>query len=102
MRQLQALGLGTQITEMDVPCPECVPGPAGEQAREQQAKVYGDMLTACLAAKAPQAGAGPGCGGFVTWGFTDKYTDLGPGSYPLPFDAEYQPKEAALELLAVL
>jgi len=102
MKAISDLGLATQITEMDVSCPECVPGPAGELAREQQAKVYGDMLTACLAAKATTPGQGPGCNAFVSWGFTDKHTWLGSDVHPLPFDAEYQPKEAALEMLAVL
>lgn len=71
---------------MDLPCPECVPGPAGKEAREAQAKVYGDMLSACLAAKSSQPGKGPGCNAFVTWGFTDRYTDLGSDNYPCIFD----------------
>jgi hypothetical protein len=33
--------------------------------------------------------ANPICKSFETWGFTDKYTDLGSWQYPLPFDQSY-------------
>ena len=42
------------------------------------------------------------CTAFLTWGFTDKYTWLGSGQYPLPFDKNYNPKLAYQSMLNTL
>lgn len=55
--RLGALGLEVHITEMDVKCPS----PCDQNA---QAKVYGDILQACL--------NNTNCKSFETWGITDK------------------------------
>jgi endo-1,4-beta-xylanase len=55
-----------------------------------QADGYRDLLDICMSE--------PGCAGFLTWGFTDKYSWIpgfrkGQGA-ALPFDEEYRPKPA--------
>ena len=100
MQTFKSLGLMLQITEMDAECGD----PCEGDAAAKQAQVFGDVLTACLTT-VPDAEGAPGCGAHLTWGFTDKYSWLNqPGHMvnPLPFDADYQPKPAALEMLAVL
>jgi endo-1,4-beta-xylanase len=100
LQSFKDLGVMTQITEMDTACGN----PCEGDAAAKQAQVYGDVLTACLATKATSFGAA-GCGAHVTWGFTDKYTWLNKNGKivnPLPFDANYQPKPAAMEMLSVL
>ena len=85
------------ITELDVKCPD----QCGEEAQEAQAKVYADVLRACLSQ--PKV-----CRSFETWGFTDRYTWLTgarcptTACHPLPFDEHLAPKKAALRMLAVL
>ncbi|HVU13532.1 MAG TPA: endo-1,4-beta-xylanase [Phototrophicaceae bacterium] len=86
--RINALGLQVQITEMDVKLQD---GSGDETARLQaQAQVYHDMLTVCLQAT--------NCTGFVTWGFTDKYSWIPSFTHhddaALPFDVNYQPKPA--------
>lgn len=86
MERLAALGLETDITEMDV----MLPLPAGKTALRQQAGVYRDTLGACLAA--------PRCRSFSTWGATDRYSWI-PGNFPgrgaaLLFGADGRPKPA--------
>jgi len=100
LREIRAVGVRVQVTENDVHCGD----PCEGDAADSQAKVFGDLLTACLATL-PDADGGAGCEAHLTWGFTDKHSWLNkPGkvSNPLPFDANYQPKPAALEMLAVL
>lgn len=100
VKALVDLGVRVQITENDVKCGDpCTGAPAAAQA-----KTFGDVLTTCLA-HLPTTVGGAGCEAHVTWGFTDKHSWLNkPGDItnPLPFDANYQPKPAALEMLAVL
>ncbi len=89
LERFKALGLEVQMTEVDVQ----LSGNAPKAERlAAQAKVYGDMLRACLAAK---------CSAFITWGFTDAFSWRA-GSSPLPFDSSYQPKPAYFALLEVL
>lgn len=100
LQSFKDLGVMLQITEMDTVCGN----PCEGDAAAKQAQVYGDVLTACLATKATSFGA-PGCGAHLTWGFTDKYSWLNKNGNivnPLPFDANYQPKPAAMEMLSVL
>ena len=70
------LGLEVSIAELDVHTYDPV----------SQAKIYGDVVAEALAA---------GVTDISTWGFTDKhlYTWL-PGSKPLIFDEQYNPKPA--------
>lgn len=98
MARLVALGLDVHVTEMDVKCSNC-----NSDRLAIQAKIYGDMLEACLNNTKPTAPNGKGgCKSFETWGFTDRFTWVEPANVPLPFDFNYQPKPAFYEMLAVL
>ena len=67
------------ITEMDIKCvPKGSSKPCTPDLLDAQAKLYADILGACLEA--------PNCKSFETWGFTDKYTWLGTNKHPLPYD----------------
>ena len=90
IRRFQALGLDVQITEMDVAFPA---GEAPEDALEQQAAFYRDVVDVCL---------DTGVDTLVTWGvgdadswirsfrdFAERYT-----GDPLLFDDRNQPKPA--------
>ena len=86
MMRFESLGLEVDITEMDVR----LRLPANGAELAQQARIYQEMLDACLAA--------PNCKSFALWGFTDKYSWI-PGNFPgwgdaLIFDADFQPKPA--------
>src|SRR3569833_364375 len=86
MKRLAALGLQTDITEMDV----MLSLPANHGALRKQAVLYGDMLQACL--------AGPQCRSFSTWGASDRYSWI-PEFFPfqgaaLLFDASGHAKPA--------
>ncbi len=85
MRRLAALGVNVEITEMDVGTTPLDGSPAQRIAR--QAQIYGDAASACNAVAA--------CTRFTTWGFTDRFSWLGPAELGLPFDAQYRPKPAA-------
>ena len=78
--QYDALGIDVHITEMDVKNPD----PADDAA---QAKTYTAAVEACIASES--------CTNFESWGFTDSHTWLGSDQRPLPFDGNFQPKEAA-------
>jgi endo-1,4-beta-xylanase len=93
LRRLAALGLEVQFTEVDVRIHD---GSAFSQA--EQAKVYKDILDACLRQ--------PACTLFQTWGFTDRHSWI-PDSYPgygwaLPFDNNYRKKRAYFAMLSKL
>ena len=85
MRRLAALGVEVEITEMDVGTTPLDGSPAQRLAR--QAQVYGDAARACNAVAA--------CTRFSSWGFTDRFSWLGPPAIALPFDVQYRPKPAA-------
>jgi len=94
MRRLNALGLETAITELDVR----IRVPASAQDLARQGAIYNGLLSTCLAAR--------NCRTFASWGFTDK-TSWVPSAYPgygaaLPFDANYIPKPAYFGLRAAL
>jgi endo-1,4-beta-xylanase len=86
MMRLAAVGLETDITEMDV----MLPDPPSRADLVTQAVLYRDMLKACLAV--------PTCRSFSTWGATDRYSWI-PEFFPghdaaLLFDADNRPKPA--------
>ena len=110
MRRFIQAGFAVWVTELDVKMSEgcteqdqvitclasnCLPLP--ELANVfvvLQAAVYSALLGACLA-------NAPHCDSFMTWGFTDKFTWL-PGTSPLIFDEQYQPKPAYFALQKLL
>ncbi len=84
-----ALGVQVHITEMDVAVPLNAAGQASTSDLAQQANVYREIASACL--------AHPGCTAIQTWGFTDKYSWIGwktrgAKGNALPFDRYYEPK----------
>jgi endo-1,4-beta-xylanase len=85
MKRLTDLGLQVQITELDVKLQDSTP-----ESLAAQAKVYRDIVGACL--------ANPRCTAIQLWGFTDRYSWIPRSSkgydFALPFDREYQPKPA--------
>lgn len=92
--RLAKLGLRVQITELDV-YPVGVPGTLEERLKKQ-ADVYRDVVTAAVDSRA--------CEAIVTWGFTDKFNQVGlnrrknlPDNTPTLlwlFDENYRPKPA--------
>ena len=88
INRLAALGIEVNITEMDVQTHKSAE--TEEEKLAAQAKIYGDMLRVCLAAK--------NCKAFVLWGFTDRYSwipyETGNQDIPLIFDKSYRPKPA--------
>lgn len=88
LERLSELGIEIQITETDIRL-----GDSSDSFSEklaQQAKVYGDLIRACLDVER--------CQGFWFWGVTDRYTWVngitGTPEDPLIFDRFYQPKPA--------
>jgi endo-1,4-beta-xylanase len=82
-------GLRIWITELDV----AVPIPPG--ALDRQARIYGDVIAACLAVDH--------CDGVTTWGFTDRHSWI-PAARPglgaaLPFDEQLRPKPAHVAIV---
>jgi len=93
IRQLAAFGVQVYITEMDVDLARI----RGSQAErlEFQARVYRDIIEACL-----QSGV---CTSFATWGISDSASWLTceylwclgeANAAPLMFDASFHPKPA--------
>jgi endo-1,4-beta-xylanase len=84
MARFGALGLRTDVTELDVGVLDF----AGTEAQKQvaQAQIYQSAVNA--------AKASPSCFNFTTWGFTDKVSWLPAGSEGLPFDVNYRAKPA--------
>mgnify|MGYP001219942252 CR=1 FL=1 len=94
LQRLAALGLATHISEMDVQ----LTLPATRTSLHRQARLYRDMLRACLDA--------PTCRSFSTWGATDRYSWI-PAFFPgrgaaLLFDADGRPKPAHASVVRVL
>jgi endo-1,4-beta-xylanase len=92
MARFAALGLRTNVTELDVGTSHFVGTEPQKQAA--QAQIYSDAANACQQS--------PSCWSFTTWGFTDKYTWLGTAEEPLPFDLSYAPKPAWAAITAAL
>jgi len=84
MKRFGALRLRTDVTEMDVDMRTLTAAPQAKL--RAQARIYADAAQACASS--------PTCWTFTTWGFTDKYTWLGPAAEPLPFTARYAAKPA--------
>jgi endo-1,4-beta-xylanase len=82
LQRFSDLGVEVQITELDV-------GGSGSA----QADVYRTVTEACLAVER--------CTGITTWGFTDRHSWRGDET-PLPFDSNYQKKEAYYAILDAL
>jgi len=95
MREFVDLGVKVYITEFEVD----LGSTGGSQAEryEYQARIYRDMLDACL-----ESGA---CGGFYVWGTTDSLSWIicpfafpiclnEPNGDPLMFDRDFNPKPA--------
>ncbi|XP_062508606.1 endo-1,4-beta-xylanase B-like [Corticium candelabrum] len=82
VKRFADLGLEVHFTEMDVN----MKGATGSDSEklEKQAQVYKSVLEACLSSSK--------CKNYEVWGFTDKYTWLGPENKPDLFDTNYQPK----------
>lgn len=88
--ELDALGVGLTITELDVIDFQIRGGP--ERQDEAAARVVSDFLDAVLTGRPPR--------GLVTWGLTDRHSWVdgsmphadGTPSRPLPFDANDEPK----------
>lgn len=88
--ELDAMGLGVLVTELDV-IDKSLPGPEAERDAAV-ARLAGEFLAAIGAACRPQA--------VLTWGISDRFTwvpiwftrDDGLPNRPLPLDADYQPK----------
>jgi len=94
MKRLAALGLQTDITEMDV----MLPLPATRSGLRAQARLYQSMLQACLAV--------PQCRSFSTWGVSDAHSWI-PEYFPghgaaLLFGTDGRPKPACDSLRRVL
>jgi endo-1,4-beta-xylanase len=91
MDRLSALGLDVHITEMDVR----IKDPATEEELAKQARVYRDMLRACLSAQ--------NCKALALWGFTDRHSwiphFIEGWDAALIFDESYRPKPAYYALL---
>jgi endo-1,4-beta-xylanase len=96
INRLAALGLEVHITEMDVK----IQNGTGtmEERLAAQARIYRDMLKACLQASNFKA--------FVMWGVTDRYSWIprhtGKPDAPLILDESARPKPAYHALLHVL
>ncbi len=84
MARLGALGLRTDVTELDVDTSHFAGTGAAKLAAEAQ--FYAAAWRACEDS--------PSCFTFTTWGFTDKVSWLGAAAEALPFDVEYRPKPA--------
>jgi len=96
MEQLTALGVPVDVTELDVPLIGV--GGGNRIDVETQAERGRQMVETCLAV--------PRCESITFWGFDDGSTWLtdfiGPGTDPLPWDADLRPKplhRAVLEAL---
>lgn len=92
MQRYAGLGLGVQVTELDVAA-SGFPGTRDEQL-DAQAQVYGAAARACRDT--------PACTSVTTWGFSDASTWLGSSEFPLPFDAAGQAKPAWTALTSTL
>ena len=90
------LGLEVQFTELDITIHDSKG--SKEERLAGQARAYADLLRVCRRAQK--------CTGYVTWGFTDRYTWIanttGELDAPLIFDQSYRPKPAYEAIKEVL
>jgi endo-1,4-beta-xylanase len=97
MKQLAALGIQVQITEMDVRL-QLSNGSATQAQLTQQAQMYEDVMNVCLQQ--------PNCTAFQVWGvsYNDSWIPsvfTGYGA-ALPFDFNYSPTQAFNSLMSAL
>jgi len=93
--EMRSYSLPVHVTEIDVDI-SGLPG-TREEGYAMQARIYGDMLSACL-----ESGV---CQSFSLWGIGDKYSWLrraSPIADPTPFDDNLNPKPAYFALLDAL
>jgi len=90
IKRLTDLGLEVHITEMDI---RFAGNDTEQEHLQQQEQIYTDMLTVCL--------ENPMCKMFLVWGFTDKYSWVGPLQGDI-FDINFNPKPAYFGLLKAL
>jgi endo-1,4-beta-xylanase len=93
--EMRSYGLPVHVTEIDIDLSR-VAGTKEERYNEQ-ARIYGDMLSACI-----ESGV---CESFSLWGIGDKYSWLRRASStadPTPFDDNLNPKPAYFALLDAL
>ncbi len=93
IERLGAIGIETQVTEMDVKVAAASHLSTADKL-QLQADIYSAAATACQAQ--------PTCTRFSVWGPTDKYTWLGSAEMPLLFDTNYQPKPSWYAVAAAL
>lgn len=110
MHRLAQLGVELHVTELDVGCNmptvPCSPIESAASRDAVQARVYAEVLRACLHEEA--------CTVFQTWGFTDKFSwrdgrwgSASEASWLMDqhahmFDEHYEPKPAAFAIRDVL
>ena len=97
--RLTDLGLQVHITELDVSLPLFGGSVPLEAYLQNQADLYGRIVTTCLAHR--------GCTAIQTWGFTDEWSWIGSHSHgargaALLFDKSYRPKPAYDAVLGAL
>lgn len=98
-QRFAALGVEVHVTELDVNA-FYLDGTAAEK-ETLQAAIYGDYVRACV-----DSGV---CSSITIWGFSDPFSWLhdpvqnqAGGESPLPFDADFAPKEAFWSILDAL
>jgi len=92
MTRFAGVGLGVEITEMDVGTLEAPGTQAARLARQAQA--YRQAATACWDIAA--------CTRLTTWGVSDALSWIGTSQQPLLLDASYHPKPALAAVDAAL
>jgi endo-1,4-beta-xylanase len=96
MKRFGELGIGVYVTEFDVNMHDV---PVDDKKKDElEAKIYYEMMRACIESKV--------CHSFSILGITDAetwYNYMGlHGARPLPFDKYYQPKPAYYSLRSAL
>lgn len=88
LQRFADLGVQVEITEVDIKT-QYLHVPTSQRL-QQQARLYGEIVSTCQAVKA--------CDGIVIWGITDRYTWVTEETHhpdaPLLFDDQYRPKAA--------
>lgn len=92
IERYKSLEVEVYFTEFDVDLTK-VQG-SEQEKRMLQAKIYQDMLSACLESEI--------CHSFSTFGFTDQVSWYGPNAQALPYDQYYKPKPAYFAIHDVL
>ena len=96
MKRYRDIGIQIHLTELDLQCSQkngydCT---WSDDMEAQQGELYATLLEACMEE--------PACTNFETWGFTDKYTWMDDGTFPLPWNEDYTEKKAVGDMRAKL